>query len=264
MPDAITDRGRPGREHGSWPPMGPSCAMRLSAQRLRVHRAGQVGAPAYVPPTQLRRRAYSASVWANLLSAPRGSMFTRSGLRGPRHGWRPGWPRVTGTIILPGLVARSAVSRQQRRRAAPPAGRMSNARSGPVPPAEAWRAASRTAASASALVPFIAMRAGHAGLAGAGGGRESYGTFQFRPASLRTCGMNESVICSAGCGSPPTLNCTVPQAAGPCATASGRPPALARNVSRIPPPGGAGHGGGRPDSGQLQAVDERREPPDNC
>ena len=33
--------------------------------------------------------------------------------------------------------------------------------------------------------------------------------------------MNESVICSAGCGLPSTLNCTVPQAAGPSATASG-------------------------------------------
>jgi hypothetical protein len=52
--------------------------------------------------------------------------------------------------------------------------------------------------------------------------------------------MNESVICSTGCGLPPTLNCTVPQAAGPCATASGGPPALARNVSRIPPPRGGG------------------------
>jgi hypothetical protein len=67
-------------------------------------------------------------------------------------------------------------------------------------------------------------------------GHASYGTFQCRPASLRTCGMNESVIWSAGCRLPPALNCTVPQAAGPCATASGGPPALARNVSWIPPP----------------------------
>jgi hypothetical protein len=52
--------------------------------------------------------------------------------------------------------------------------------------------------------------------------------------------MNESVICSAGCGLPSTLNCTVPQAAGPCATASGGPPTLARNVSWIPSPGGGG------------------------
>ena len=52
--------------------------------------------------------------------------------------------------------------------------------------------------------------------------------------------MNEPVICSAGCGSPPTLNCTVPQAPGPCARASGGPPALARNLSWIPPPRGGG------------------------
>src|SRR5579871_1566198 len=72
-------------------------------------------------------------------------------------------------------------------------------------------------------------------------GPACYGrTFQCRPASLRTCGMNESVIWSAGCRLPPTLSCTVPQGAGPCATASGAPPALARNVSLIPPPKAAG------------------------
>ena len=35
-------------------------------------------------------------------------------------------------------------------------------------------------------------------------GRAFYGTFQCRPASLKTCKMNESVIWSAGCrGQPP-------------------------------------------------------------
>src|SRR5215470_13766041 len=41
-----------------------------------------------------------------------------------------------------------------------------------------------------------------------------YGTIQCRPANLRTCGMNESVIWSAGCRLPPALNCTVPQGPG--------------------------------------------------
>src|SRR5216684_6752832 len=54
--------------------------------------------------------------------------------------------------------------------------------------------------------------------------------------------MNELVIWSAGCRLPSALNCTVPQAAGPCAAASGGPPALARNVSLIPPPRDAGQG----------------------
>ena len=41
-----------------------------------------------------------------------------------------------------------------------------------------------------------------AGLTSAG--RAFYGTFQCRPASLKTCKMNESVIWSAGCrGQPP-------------------------------------------------------------
>ncbi len=84
-----------------------------------------------------------------------------------------------------------------------------------------------------------------------------------RPASLRTCGMNESVIWSAGCHLPPALNCTVPQAAGPCATASGGPPPQARNVSRNPAAEGRRAGGARSDRGQLEAVDERREPPDD-
>jgi hypothetical protein len=74
--------------------------------------------------------------------------------------------------------------------------------------------------------------------------------------------MNEPVIWSAGCRLPPTLNCTVPQAAGPCATASGEPPALARNASRIPPPRDAGQG--RPArSWAAGGIDERREPPDD-
>src|SRR5215510_4566363 len=76
--------------------------------------------------------------------------------------------------------------------------------------------------------------------------RASYGTFQSRSASLRTCGMNEPVSWSVGCRLPPTLNWTVPQAAGPCAIASGGPPALARNVSRIPPPRGGGQGASGP------------------
>src|SRR5258707_8933123 len=58
--------------------------------------------------------------------------------------------------------------------------------------------------------------------------------------------MNESVIWSAGCRLPPTLNCTVPQAAGPCATASGGPPAPAQNGSRVPPPAATGQGAPRP------------------
>jgi WD40 repeat protein len=64
-----------------------------------------------------------------------------------------------------------------------------------------------------------------------------------------------SVSWSAGCRLPPALNCTVPQAAGACATASGGPLALARNVSRIPPPRAAGQGASGPgvDSGRLSA-----------
>jgi hypothetical protein len=64
--------------------------------------------------------------------------------------------------------------------------------------------------------------------------------------------MNESVICSAGCGWPPALNCTVPQAAGPCAERQLDPAA-----------GGQRAGGGRSDRRQLETVDERRQPPDD-
>ncbi len=75
--------------------------------------------------------------------------------------------------------------------------------------------------------------------------------------------MNESVIWSSGCRWPPTLKCTVPQAAGPCATASGGPPALARNVSRNPAAEGRRARGARSDRGRLEAVDQRRELPDD-
>ncbi len=75
--------------------------------------------------------------------------------------------------------------------------------------------------------------------------------------------MNESVIWSSGCRWPPTLKCTVPQAAGPCATANGGPPALARNVSRNPAAEGRRARGARSDRGRLEAVDQRRELPDD-
>ena len=76
--------------------------------------------------------------------------------------------------------------------------------------------------------------------------------------------MNEPVICCAGCRLPPTLNCTVPQAAGPCATASEQRAAGPGQERQLDPAaGGQRAGGGRSDRGQLEAVDERREPPDD-
>src|SRR5215468_7692272 len=92
-------------------------------------------------------------------------------------------------------------------------------------------------------------------------GPASYGIFQCRPASLRTCGMNESGDLERGL--PRAVGAELHGAAGGRSLRD-RKRRASLGEERQPDPAKADGraGGGRPDRGQLETVHERREPPD--